>query len=240
MTAAHFEAVADLYAAARPSYPAAVFDALDLAPGLRVLEIGPGSGQASRTLAARGVALTCYEIGPRLAALTKAAVPDAQVVHAPASTATGTFDLVCGFTSLHWLGGDLWPLAHRLLAPGGRLAVVGTVHVSDEAGDVVMHALQPVYRRYFGGGAVTRPRLADLSPVVADERLFTRTRFVAIPQQIDYDGAGYAQLVATYSPSGTLAEPERAAFLAELATIVDSQGGLRMVTASVVSIFTAR
>jgi SAM-dependent methyltransferase len=228
MTAAHFEAVADLYAAARPSYPAAVFDALDLAPGLRVLEIGPGSGQASRRLAARGVALTCYEIGPRLAALTKAAVPDAQVVHAPASTATGTFDLVCGFTSLHWLGGDLWPLAHRLLAPGGRLAVVGTVHVSDEAGDVVMHALQPVYRRYFGGGAVTRPRLADL------------TRFVAIPQQIDYDGAGYAQLVATYSPSGTLAEPERAAFLAELATIVDSQGGLRMVTASVVSIFTAR
>ena len=53
-----FDEDARLYDRARPDYPAALFADLveltGLAPGTRVIEIGPGTGQATRSLAATG------------------------------------------------------------------------------------------------------------------------------------------------------------------------------------------
>jgi ubiquinone/menaquinone biosynthesis C-methylase UbiE len=45
-----FDAVADAYEAARPSYPDGVFDALGPLAGLRVLDVGAGTGIATRAL----------------------------------------------------------------------------------------------------------------------------------------------------------------------------------------------
>ncbi len=237
MTAEHFEAVAEGYAAARPTYPAELFDALELRAGLRVLEIGPGTGQATRDLAARGVELTCYEQGPTLAAMTAAAVPSARVINAPAATATGSYDLVCGFTSLHWLGDDLWPLAHRLLVPGGRLAHIGTLQVTVDPDS--FGPLEPVFRRHFGWFHPP-PHLEELTPLPWDEALFERSGFEVFPREARYDGAGFAKLFATYSPIGALPEPQRSEFLAELAASVDAQGGLTHRTANVLNVFTRR
>jgi SAM-dependent methyltransferase len=241
MSAAYFDGVADLYAAARPTYPAALFDAMfdgtDLTPGLRVLEIGPGTGQASRDLVGRGVDLTCYELGPTLAARTAAAVPTATVVNAPASAATGTFEVVCGFTSLHWLGEDLWPLAHRLLEPGGRLAHIGTIQYTAEPD--WFGPLEPVFRRAFDGFQLP-PRLSELSPLPWDEALFDRVAFEVFPRSARYDGAAFARLHATYSPVGILPESDREPFLADLAAAVDAQGGIIHTTANVLNVFTRR
>jgi ubiquinone/menaquinone biosynthesis C-methylase UbiE len=44
---ASFEAVADEYDAARPSYPDDVFDALEPLAGRRVLDVGAGTGPPS-------------------------------------------------------------------------------------------------------------------------------------------------------------------------------------------------
>ena len=61
----------DLYDRARPGYPVPVFEALatfgDLRPGSRVLELGPGTGQATRPLAERGYQVVAVELGARLA-----------------------------------------------------------------------------------------------------------------------------------------------------------------------------
>ena len=52
---ATFDRDPELYDRARPGYPAALFDDLDaLLPGKRLLEIGCGTGQATRVLAERG------------------------------------------------------------------------------------------------------------------------------------------------------------------------------------------
>jgi ubiquinone/menaquinone biosynthesis C-methylase UbiE len=53
---ASFEAVADEYDAARPSDPDEVFDALGPLEGLRVLDVGAGTGLATRALIARRAA----------------------------------------------------------------------------------------------------------------------------------------------------------------------------------------
>jgi len=70
-----FGKVAELYDRARPSYPAKTIDALfelaQLQPGAEVLEVGAGTGKATRLLADRGVAVTALEPDPAMAAVAR-------------------------------------------------------------------------------------------------------------------------------------------------------------------------
>jgi protein-L-isoaspartate O-methyltransferase len=67
-----FDTAADLYEAARPSYPNELFDDLvelaELEPGMRLLEIGCATGKATRPLLERGFSIVCVEMGEHLAA----------------------------------------------------------------------------------------------------------------------------------------------------------------------------
>src|SRR5256885_12225749 len=70
---ATFDQAAELYDRARPGYPRELFDDFaelgQLRPGDRVLEIGPGTGQATVPMAERGFHITAIELGPSLAAV---------------------------------------------------------------------------------------------------------------------------------------------------------------------------
>jgi SAM-dependent methyltransferase len=84
-----FDEAAELYDRARPGYPAALFDDLaeltPLRPGSRVLEIGPGTGQATLPLAERGYQVVAVELGADLAAVARrklAGFPNVEVVTA--------------------------------------------------------------------------------------------------------------------------------------------------------------
>ena len=71
----HFDEMARFYDATRRGYPAALFDDIfDYAgsPALqRALEIGCGTGQATRSVAARGISILCLEPGVHLAELAE-------------------------------------------------------------------------------------------------------------------------------------------------------------------------
>jgi hypothetical protein len=64
---ATFDQVAELYNQARPAYPDALFSTLiqvtGLSPTAKVLEIGPGTGQATKALASYGYDITGVELG---------------------------------------------------------------------------------------------------------------------------------------------------------------------------------
>jgi protein-L-isoaspartate O-methyltransferase len=66
-----FDSAADLYEAARPSYPAELFDDLvelaELKARDRLLEIGCATGKATRFLLERGASIVCVEMGAQLA-----------------------------------------------------------------------------------------------------------------------------------------------------------------------------
>jgi SAM-dependent methyltransferase len=70
-----FDQAAELYDRARPRYPAALFDDLaalaGIGPGSNVLEIGPGTGQATVALAERGCRVVAVELGAALAAVAR-------------------------------------------------------------------------------------------------------------------------------------------------------------------------
>ncbi|WP_199237197.1 class I SAM-dependent methyltransferase [Kribbella antiqua] len=70
-----FGEVAELYDRVRPTYPPEMYD--DLArllgnPRPRVLEIGPGTGQATAPMVARGWSVTAVELSPDLARVAQA------------------------------------------------------------------------------------------------------------------------------------------------------------------------
>jgi protein-L-isoaspartate O-methyltransferase len=73
---ATFDQHAEAYDRSRPVAPDDVFDEAlrltSLAPGSIVLEIGPGTGQATRQLAARGLQVVAVELGPQLAERARA------------------------------------------------------------------------------------------------------------------------------------------------------------------------
>ena len=62
-----FDEVPELYDRVRPGYPAQLFEDVVGLSGIgaraRVLEIGPGTGQATLPLAQRGYELTAVELG---------------------------------------------------------------------------------------------------------------------------------------------------------------------------------
>ncbi len=128
----HFSSVAGLYAAARPTYPAALFAYLaELVPQReRAWDCGTGSGQAARGLAAHFREVIATDASP---AQLAEAVPDPRIAYrvAPAEKSgleAGSVDLLTVAQALHWF--DLpafYAEARRVVRPGGAVAIWGYV-----------------------------------------------------------------------------------------------------------------
>jgi SAM-dependent methyltransferase len=150
-----FDSVADLYEAARPSYPAELFDDLvalaGLEPGARLLEIGCGTGKATRVLVERGFSIVCVELGAQLADRARRELAGRAVeVHvAPFEEwpgRPGAFDLVYAATAWHWLDPDVrYRKAHELLRSGGHLAFWSALHAFPPDADPFFTEIQKVY-----------------------------------------------------------------------------------------------
>lgn len=129
----HFSGVAADYAAARPEYPDALFDAIAaVVPAqARVWEPGCGSGQATRGLAARFAHVHATE--PSARQLQQHwAQPDSDRVSLavePAektALADGSVQLVAVAQALHWFDRErFFAECTRVLTPGGVLAAWG-------------------------------------------------------------------------------------------------------------------
>lgn len=150
-----FDLAADRYETARPSYPAELFDELielaDLKPTDRLLEIGCATGKATRVLLERGFSVVCVEIGAQLAERARrnlAALP-VEIHVEPFETwqcEAESFDLVYAATAWHWVDPEIrYRKAHRLLRPGGHLAIWSAQHAFPEGFDPFFSEIQEVY-----------------------------------------------------------------------------------------------
>ncbi|WP_432253572.1 class I SAM-dependent methyltransferase [Streptomyces sp. HNM1019] len=127
-----FNAAAAQYAANRPSYPPALFDAVEeLAgrplAGARVADVGAGTGIATALLRERGADVIAVEPGAGMVAQFRRALPEVPVVRGDGNAlplADASRDLVTYAQSWHWTDTDRSvPEALRVLRPGGALAV---------------------------------------------------------------------------------------------------------------------
>jgi SAM-dependent methyltransferase len=127
-----FDPLVDSYDAARPSYPTYLFRDLERLGGplggARVVEVGAGTGIATRQLVARGADVVAVDLGPAMLRRLARRTPGvAGVVLGDGEAlplADGIADLVCYAQAWHWMHvPDAAAEAVRVLRPGGFLAV---------------------------------------------------------------------------------------------------------------------
>ena len=130
--ATSFNAVAASYAALRPGYPPALFEAVEALAGrpfagADVLDIGAGTGIATRLMRERGARVTAVEPGAGMAAQLRAGLPGLPLVRADGNAlpfAPGSADLVTYAQAWHWTDpARSVPEAVRVLRAGGALAL---------------------------------------------------------------------------------------------------------------------
>ena len=210
-----------------------------LRAGDRILEIGPGTGQATVALARRGYAVVGVELGAGLAAVARrnlAAFPDVEVVNAAfeeLTPARASFAAVFAATAWHWIDPEVaLERAAAVLEPGGALAVVTTSHVA--GGDEAFFAdVQDCYERFMPG---TPPglRLPAAADVPSDRAAleaggrFERAVAHRYEREIQYTTAAYLDLLGTYSNHRALDADARAALLRCVAHLIDERHGGRI------------
>ena len=134
--ASSFGAVAAQYDASRPSYPQALFDAIEelsgrTLGGARVLDVGAGTGIVTRLLLGRGAEVVAVEPTPGMAAQLRTVLPQVPLVRADGNRlpfADGSADFITYGQAFHWTTpAQSVPEARRVLRPGGALAVFWNV-----------------------------------------------------------------------------------------------------------------
>jgi SAM-dependent methyltransferase len=135
-----FGAVAARYERFRPGYPAELVDRVLAYAGRPVrtaLEIGAGTGKATRAFAGRGIAVTATDPDPEMLRELRRHLPPAVVTVRSAFEdlqPTQTYDLVFAAAALHWTDpADRWTRIAALLEPDGVFASFGgSIHLSDD------------------------------------------------------------------------------------------------------------
>jgi SAM-dependent methyltransferase len=228
-----FNEVPELYDRVRPGYPDELFADLVAVAGLTerssVLEVGCGTGQATRSLAALGCTVTAVEPGAEMAALAR------QRVAVDVETSTfeewddrgRRFDVLVAASSWHWVDPTIgWRRAHEVLRPGGWMALIGHVVVRRPGEPEVYAETADLHERFSPGNpSWGHPPLED-DVRTSDEgwglvqdpgSLFGPTIVRWYPTVQWFDGAGFADLLRSLSPYRSLARDVREPLLDAIA-----------------------
>jgi SAM-dependent methyltransferase len=239
-----FDQAAELYDRVRPRYPPALFDDLaeltGIGPGSRVLEVGPGTGQATIPLAGRGCQVVAVELGAHLAAVARrnlARFPAVEVVTAAFEDwplPSEPFDLVLAATAFHWIDPAVRVAkAADALRPGGWLATIATHHVA--GGDESFFAeAQDCYVRWDPATppeGVTLPAassIASSSDELDRSRRFGPAEFRRYEWDQAYTTAGYRELLLTYSGHRDMDPTAQTGLLDCISHLIDTRYGGRI------------
>ena len=223
-----FNTTPTLYEDVRPRYPTELLqDVIDLS-GLknhsRILEIGCGTGKATRPFAERGYELVCLDIGADLIAVAKKklkAFPNVSFVeHAFEEWESDEkFDLIISATAFHWVDPKVRYLkASEVLKSNGFLAVFSNQHVRKEEG--FFAESQSLYDKYYAPLTTNRPTHATDFPGV--ETFQYPIKRVYLWTQI-YSSEQYIRLLSTYSDHIALPDENRHLLFEGITNLIETK-----------------
>lgn len=214
-----FNEVPEIYDRVRPTYPDELFADLVAITGVHggspVVEVGCGTGQATGSLAALGLAVTAVEAGAGMATLARERMARFDNVAVETSTFEAwddrdrRFDLLVAASSWHWVDPSVgWPKAHALLHRDGWMALIGNVIVRRPGEPEVYAETADLHEHYSPGNPDWgHPPLEDevrattegWGEVSDPGALFGSPTVRWYPFVQWYDGAGFADLLRTTS-----------------------------------------
>ena len=238
-----FGEVAETYDEYRPSYPDRLVDDVIELAGLdgcqAALEVGSGTGKATRMFAARGIPVVGVEPSADMAAVARrnlAAYPKVVIERGDfeAWDSCGrTFPLVFSAQAWHWVSPSVgYAKAAAVLEPGGVLAAFWNRPMWQDA-----DARDALIRAYEEAGVA--PASDDpnhpANPFSARDGHWSEqisgTSGLTDPGARHYDwsheysAAGYVALLSTHSPVRILDEPQRTALLNAVGRAIEAEGG---------------
>jgi SAM-dependent methyltransferase len=247
-----FDNVPDIYDRIRPRYPPALFDDLfALLPARpHILEVGPGTGQATRDLLGRGATVHAIEIGPAMAEKLRQVLPTNDLAITVGNfedipIENGTCDCVLSATAYHWIE----PAAQlnrpaELLKRAGLLAIIDLIQVDSPNDRGFFAAAQPIYERY-GEGHIgpPLPHREDVDPsiraVLQDDDRYAGVCVRYYDWDQTYTAAQYRQLMLSYSPTQLMEPAVRQGLLDDMEAFIKRHFDDRVTRPIVVALTTA-
>jgi SAM-dependent methyltransferase len=236
-----FDNDADGYHNGRPGYPPEIYRILTrrcgLRPGAAVLEVGAGTGQATRVLLDHGAHVTAVELGANLANRLRREVSsdDIEIIEGDIDAVAlpeSAFDLVACATAFHWLNSAtaIATLA-RALKPGAWLAVWWNIFGDPVDQAPWRHDLNQLFLAHLPEGhrdPYELPAAMHQAERVAEleaEGLFGPTTVDVIRWQHRMTSTQVRALFGTFPNISGLPPARRDGFLDRIAALVDHHGG---------------
>lgn len=155
-----FDTIPEQFDKYRPRYSAELFAALidyaKIEPGKTVLELGPGTGQATEPILDTGCDYHAIELGEHLADMMRKKYgnrPNFDIVNDDFIThdfGAQKFDMIYSAATIQWIPEDVaFPKTFELLKPGGTLAMLLTRSDFKTPNEELFAKIQEVYSAYF-------------------------------------------------------------------------------------------
>jgi len=155
-----FDTIPEQFDRYRPRYSPELFDALiqyaGIGPGRAVLELGPGTGQATEPILNTGCDYHAIELGERLYETMKrkyGEYPNFSIVNDDFIThdfGDRRFDVIYSAATIQWIPEEIaFSKTFGLLKPGGTLAMMLTVGDYRTPNEALYERIQEVYSKYF-------------------------------------------------------------------------------------------
>jgi ubiquinone/menaquinone biosynthesis C-methylase UbiE len=233
-----FDQIANVYKAARPDYPEALIEDVVSYAGLRpndkILEVGCGTGQATKSFAKRDFSILAIDPGPEmlrgaresLAGFTDVGFLETTFEAWPGKQ--GGFRLIVAAQSWHWVSPEVrFVRAAEVLSPEGSLAVFGHVPVGLPA--PLLAQFREIYLRHTGQWG--RPPEAWYLPDgpfkgwFDESKLFGQVAHKGYPWKWRHTTSSYIAFLRTKSEHRMLESAKREEMLGEIGKAIDDHGG---------------
>ena len=227
-----FNSVALLYDEVRPGYPDEMIEDIIILSGIpshgKILEVGCGTGQATRPFAHRGYDMLCLDIGPQLVEVAKKQLHQfGNIAFLVCSFEDWSpdrhFDLVISSTAFHWIDPVVrYSKTAEVLSVTGALAVFSNTHIRKNEG--FFADIQDVYRQHVPEWCQPQEDTKPSSPTSTSEpgleRFCESTRQV-YPWSTYYTAKEYVRLLNTYSGHIALPDQKRKALFDDIEEFIN-------------------
>jgi len=228
-----FDTIPEQFDKYRPRYSAELFAALieyaDIGPGKSVLEIGPGTGQATDPILNTGCDYHAIELGENLYEMMKrkyGQFPNFRIVNDDFIThdfGSRKFDMIYSAATIQWIPEDIaFSRTFALLKPGGTLAMMLTRGDYKTPNEELYRKIQEVYAAYFKPeieyrhGSFHYDSAQDYGFVDFEKREFYGKR--------EFTAEEYAAFCGTHCDHIVIPEPYKSKFFQGLREVVSASG----------------
>ncbi len=193
-----------------------------------VLEIGPGTGQATEPILKTGCSYLAVELGKNFAEFTKnkfSSYGNFQIVNDDFETydfGKNRFDLVYSAATIQWIPEEIaFPKVYDILKSNGTLAMMMTHTDYKSSNEALYKKIQKVYEEYFRPETAYTRHLEYKNVVKYGFTGFERREY---KESVEFNSDDYVSLISIQADHLTLQEPYKSKFYAGIRDAILSFG----------------